>query len=98
VGSDCQQAYQQLRSFNMSSSSQRMARLILEWSQEDYGVATAHGIKVALTHDEIAQIIGMSRETVTRTLASFRKQGIASLHGSTLLIQNMSVIHQLAGA
>ncbi len=98
VGSDCQQAYQQLRSLTMSSSSQRMARLILEWSQEDSGVATAHGIKVALTHDEIAQIIGMSRETVTRTLASFRKQGIAELHGSTLLIQNMSVIHQLAGA
>ena len=98
VGSDCQQAYQQLRSFTMSSSSQRMARLILEWSQEDSGPATAHGIKVALTHDEIAQIIGMSRETVTRTLASFRKQGIASLEGSTLLIQNMSVIHQLAGA
>lgn len=98
VGNDCQQAYQQLRSFTMSSSSQRMARLILEWSQEDSGIATSHGIKVALTHDEIAQIIGMSRETVTRTLASFRKQGIASLHGSTLLIQNMSVIHQLAGA
>jgi CRP/FNR family transcriptional regulator, cyclic AMP receptor protein len=98
LSSECQQAYQQLRSFTMSSSSQRMARLILEWSQEDSGPATAHGIKVALTHDEIAQIIGMSRETVTRTLASFRKQGIASLEGSTLLIQNMSVIHQLAGA
>ena len=98
VGGDCQQAYQQLRSFTMSSSSQRMARLILEWSQEDSGVATAHGIKVALTHDEIAQIIGMSRETVTRTLASFRKRGIAELHGSTLLIQNMAVIHHLAGA
>lgn len=98
VGSDCQQAYQQLRAFTMSSSSQRMARLILEWSQEHPGMTKAQGIKVALTHDEIAQMIGMSRETVTRTLASFRKQGIASLHGSTLLIQNLSVIHQLAGA
>lgn len=98
VGHECQQAYQQLRSFTMSSSSQRMARLILEWSQEGSGAAATHGIKVALTHDEIAQIIGMSRETVTRTLASFRKQGIAKLHGSTLLIQDISVIHRLAGA
>jgi CRP/FNR family transcriptional regulator, cyclic AMP receptor protein len=95
---ECQHAYQQLRSFTMSSSSQRIARLILEWSQDDSGRATAHGIKVALTHDEIGQIIGMSRETVTRTLASFRKQGIAELHGSTLSIQNMPVIHKLAGA
>jgi hypothetical protein len=40
----------------------------------------------------------MSRETVTRTLATFRKQRIAELHGSTLLIQNMAAIHKLAGA
>jgi CRP/FNR family transcriptional regulator len=59
-------------------------------------MATSHGIKVALTHDEIGQIIGMSRETVTRTLADFRKQRIAVLHGSTLLIQNMPALQQLA--
>lgn len=94
---ECQHAYQQLRSFTMSSSAQRVARLMLEWSQEDSGSAIAHGIKVALSHEEIAQIIGMSRETVTRTLASFRERRIATLHGSTLLIQNMSVIHELAG-
>jgi CRP/FNR family transcriptional regulator len=95
---ECQQAYQQLRSFAMSSSSQRIARLILDWSHGDSGLAKPHGIKVALTHDEIGQIIGMSRETVTRTLATFRKQHIAELHGSTLLIQNMAAIHELAGA
>jgi CRP/FNR family transcriptional regulator, cyclic AMP receptor protein len=96
MSGECQQAYQQLRSFTMSSSSQRIARLILEWSQDDTRVAAAHGIKVALTHDEIGQIIGMSRETVTRTLAAFRKQHIAELHGSTLLVQNMAAIHKLA--
>jgi CRP/FNR family transcriptional regulator len=97
VGRECQQAYQQLRSFTMSSASERVARLMLDWSRDESGMATAHGIKVALTHDEIAQIIGMSRETVTRTLATFRKQHIAELHGSTLLIQNMSAIQKLAG-
>jgi CRP/FNR family transcriptional regulator len=95
---ECQQAYQQLRSFGMSSSSQRIARLMLDWSRGDSGATTSHGIKVALTHDEIGQIIGMSRETVTRTLATLRKQHIAELHGSTLLIQNMPAIHELAGA
>jgi CRP/FNR family transcriptional regulator len=97
VSRECQQAYQQLRSFTMSSASQRVARLMLDWSHDDSGMATAHGIKVALTHDEIAQIIGMSRETVTRTLATLRKQNIAELQGSTLLIQNMAAIHHLAG-
>ena len=94
---ECQEAYRHLRSFVMTSAPQRIARLILDWSHEDSGMATDHGMKVALTHDEIGQIIGMSRETVTRTLAGFRKQRIANLHGSTLLIQNMAAIQKLAG-
>lgn len=55
-------------------------------------------IKVALTHEEIAQIIGTSRETVTRTLADFRKKQIATLKGSTLVIQNRSALERLIGA
>ncbi|MGB8889690.1 MAG: helix-turn-helix domain-containing protein [Candidatus Korobacteraceae bacterium] len=98
VSRECQHAYQQLRSFTMSSASQRVARLMLDWSHDDSGMATEHGIKVALTHDEIAQIIGMSRETVTRTLATLRQQHIAQLRGSTLFIQNMAAIQKLAGA
>jgi CRP/FNR family transcriptional regulator len=95
---ECQQAYQQLRSFVMRSAPERIARLMLDWSHAESGMAAAHGIKVALTHDEIGQIIGMSRETVTRTLANFRKQRIAELQGSTLLIQNLPAIQKLAGA
>jgi len=93
---ECQQAYQQLRSFVMRSAPQRIARLIMDWSHEDAGMSSTHGIKVALTHEEIGQIIGMSRETVTRTLADFRKQHIAVLHGSTLLIQNTPALQELA--
>ena len=93
---ECQQAYQQLRSFVMRSAPQRIARLMLEWSHENAGMSSTRGIKVALTHEEIGQIIGMSRETVTRTLADFRKQHFAALHGSTLLIQNVAALKKLA--
>jgi len=98
LGRECQQAHQQLRSFVITSAPERIARLMLDWSHDDSKIATTHGIKVALTHDEIGQIIGMSRETVTRTLANFRQQRIATLHGSTLMIQDMSAIEKLAGA
>jgi CRP/FNR family transcriptional regulator len=74
-----------------------MARLILDWSRDDSGMTMVNRIKVALTHEEIAQIIGMSRETVTHVLGTFRKRRIAEIHGSTLLIQNMSAIRKLAG-
>jgi CRP/FNR family cyclic AMP-dependent transcriptional regulator len=53
---------------------------------------------VALTHEEIAQIIGTSRETVTRTLADFRKKQIAVLKGSTLMIRNKTALERLVGA
>lgn len=96
ISRECQQAYTQLRSFVMRSAPERIARLMLDWSHADAGMSSTHGIKVALTHDEIGQIIGMSRETVTRTLADFRKQHIAILHGSTLLIQNTVALQQLA--
>jgi CRP/FNR family cyclic AMP-dependent transcriptional regulator len=95
---ESQHAYQQLRSFVTTSAPERIARLMLEWSQGESGIATTRGIKVALTHGEIGQIIGVSRETVTRTLANFRRQHISELHGSTLRIQNMSAIQKLAGA
>ncbi len=95
---ECQQAYVQLRSLVTASAPQRIARLMLDWSHDDSLTATEHGIKVALTHVEIGQITGMSRETVSRTLADFRKERIAILHGSTLLIQNMSAIQKLTAA
>jgi CRP-like cAMP-binding protein len=63
------------------------------------GHATREGIKVdvALTHKEIAQAIGMSRETVWRKLNEFREKGLAILEGSTLLIQNKAALKRLAG-
>ena len=96
LSSECTHAYQQFRSFLTKSAPERIARLILDWSQDDSGTVTAHGIKISLTHDEIAQIVGVSRETVTRTLADFRKRQIAELHGSTLIIQNMPTLQRIA--
>jgi CRP/FNR family cyclic AMP-dependent transcriptional regulator len=95
---ECQQAYEQVRSLVMRSAPERIARLMLDWSHQERRTTGPHSIKVALTHDEIGQIIGMSRETVTRTLADFRKRHIAELHGSTLRIQDMPALEHLAGA
>jgi CRP/FNR family transcriptional regulator len=55
-------------------------------------------VKLALTHEEIAQIIGTSRETVTRVLADFRKRQIATLKGSTLTVRNKAILEKLVGA
>ena len=96
---DCQSAYQQIRSLGLSHSApERLARLLLEWSVSGDHDPEGLRIKVALTHEEIAQIIGTSRETVTRTLADFRKRQIAVLKGSTLTIRNKAFLERLVGA
>lgn len=41
-----------------------------------------------LTHEEIAEVIGSSRETVTRLFAKFKRKKLVEVHGSTLVITN----------
>ena len=97
LSQECQEAYQQLHSFAMRSAGQRIARLLLGWSQEENEGGAAQKIEVALTHAEIGQITGMSREAVSRTLADFaRLQQIAELDGSTLLIEDVPALRKAA--
>ena len=87
LSKNCQSAYEMIRSLGLSHSvAEKLARLLLEWSSD--GDASKEGIriKVSLTHEEIAQLIGTSRETVTRVLGEFRQKKLAQLRGSTLLI------------
>ncbi|MBA3915887.1 MAG: Crp/Fnr family transcriptional regulator [Acidobacteriales bacterium] len=99
LSQNCQSAYEMIRSLGLSHSvSEKLARLLLEWA--DDGEATREGvrIKVSLTHEEIAQLIGTSRETVTRVLGEFRDKQLAQLRGSTLLIRNKAGLERLIGA
>ena len=86
---DCQSAYDVIRSIGLSYSvSEKLARLLLQWSTDGCVVEGEICMKLALTHEEMAQLIGTSRETVTRTLSEFKKQQVLELKGSTLLIKN----------
>ena len=92
LSKNCQSAYEMIRSLGLSHSvAEKLARLLLEWSSD--GDASKEGIriKVSLTHEEIAQLIGTSRETVTRVLGEFRQKKLAQLRGSTLVILDKPV-------
>ena len=49
-------------------------------------------VKLTLTHEEIAQMIGTSRETVTRLFVDFKKRQILQSKGSTVLIRNKAAL------
>ncbi len=80
---------EQLRTLGLASSApEKLARLLLDWSEDGEPSPQGTRVKLGLTHEEIAQFIGTSRETVTRILGEFRAHHLASLRGATLVIQN----------
>ncbi len=95
---DYTMACEQLRTVGLSNSApEKLARLLLEWSQ--YGKTTEAGthIRFPLTHGEIGEFIGASRETVTRTLSIFRSRHLINFHGSTLTIPSKTALESYAG-
>ena len=94
---DCQSAYNSIRSIGLSHSvTEKLARLLLQWTADGKAADGTVRIKLALTHEEIAQLIGSSRETVTRALGEFKKRHVAELNGSTLLVRNKAALEGLA--
>jgi CRP/FNR family transcriptional regulator len=51
-----------------------------------------------MTHEEISQLVGTSRETITRLLSEFRRNETAELKGSTLIIHNRPALKSLLRA
>ena len=97
LGQECHSAYDVIRSLGLASSvSEKLAKFLLGWSAEGRESAGAVRVKLALTHEELAQLIGCSRESVTRVLSDFKRQKLVELHGSTLLVWNKSALQTIA--
>ncbi|HEY6185798.1 MAG TPA: helix-turn-helix domain-containing protein, partial [Terriglobales bacterium] len=80
------------------SSAGKLARLLLSWSPglPPLPGKTEERIRAAMTHEEMAQMIGSSRETVTRLLSDLKKKELIRLEGSTLVIRNRPALEALA--
>jgi CRP/FNR family transcriptional regulator len=90
-------AQREIRSLGLSqSTSEKLARLFLDWC-DDSGDATPKGIRltVLLTHEEIAQMIGTTRETVTRLLSDFKRKKIIEVKGSSVFVQKSAALQAM---
>ena len=92
-----QSACEQLRTVGLSASAQeKLARLLLTWSA---GIEQTKGgtrITIPLTHEEIAEFIGTTRETVTRTLSDFKVRHLVAIQGSTMMIPSRAALETFA--
>jgi CRP/FNR family transcriptional regulator, cyclic AMP receptor protein len=92
-----QAACEQLRTVGLSASAQeKLARLLLTWSAGMQQTKEGIRIKVPLTHEEIAEFIGTTRETVTRTLSDFKVRHLVSIQGSTMMILSRAALETFA--
>ncbi len=78
------------------SSAGKLARLLLSQSRARETEAGEVRLPSAMTHEEMAQRIGSSRETVTRLLSDLRKKRLIHLEGPTLVIRDRDALEALA--
>ncbi|HEX8852928.1 MAG TPA: Crp/Fnr family transcriptional regulator, partial [Pyrinomonadaceae bacterium] len=94
---DYHAAYEKARLLGLSGSTTgKLARLLLQLAARR-GTQTERGIrmKVALTHEELGQLIGASRETVTRLLGEFKSREILQTKGAIMLLRDRQALEAL---
>lgn len=95
-----QATYREIRYLGLSgSAAEKMAQFILDLAEKrDKTSERGNGQQrttLTLTHEEIAERIGASRETVTRVLASFRRKKLIETHGSSLILTNRAGLEKI---
>lgn len=93
-----QAAIAEMRTIGLGHSApQKLARLLLELAADHDATTDDARITLTFTHEEIAQMIGTSRETVTRMLGAFRRKDLVHIKGATLIIKDRSALQRLSG-
>jgi len=87
-------AYEEIRTLGLATSpAEKFAKLLLSWEGEKTN--GQNQIRLTLTHEEIAEMIGTTRETVSRLFSDFKKKQLVTIKGSTLVIRNKMGLEKL---
>jgi|SRR5271163_45458 CRP/FNR family transcriptional regulator, cyclic AMP receptor protein len=77
------------------SSTEKLARLLLSWVADEPRNREIR-VSTEFTHEEISQMIGSSRETVTRLLSDMKRKDLIRQEGTTLVIPNRIALQAIA--
>lgn len=92
-----QSAYRDMHELVLArSSSGKLARLLLSCAPRGVQISNELHLRSIMTHEEMAQRIGSSRETVTRLLSHLKKKRLIRLEGATLIIRDRTGLEALA--
>ena len=89
-------AYEEIRTLGLTRSpAEKFAKLLLSWCASTEQTNGSTQVKVTLTHEEIAEMIGTTRETVSRLFSEFKKKQLLQMKGATLTIRNKPALEKI---
>jgi CRP/FNR family transcriptional regulator, cyclic AMP receptor protein len=92
-------ACHQIRSLSLTpSATEKVATFLLDSAA--LGEKTSRGVRfnLRLTHEEIAQVVGLTRESVTRSMTELRTKTLISTKGPSVVIRNMAALEAVVAA
>ncbi len=100
LGEEHQLACHEIGSLGLAqSAAEKLATLFLGWAGPKARNHKEARIRLTLTHEEMAQMIGTTRETVTRLLGKFKQRELIELSGCTLVLRDTASLQAVsAGA
>jgi CRP/FNR family cyclic AMP-dependent transcriptional regulator len=97
IGAQYRVTYEQLRNFGLGASApRRLAKLLLNFALRTQRTVNRSRIRLPWTHEMMAELVGTTRETVTRILNEFKNDRLIDLHRSTLVIKDRRALEELA--
>jgi CRP/FNR family transcriptional regulator, cyclic AMP receptor protein len=98
LNANCRSAREQIRHIGFSvSGSEKLARLLITWAgagKSDQRLGKV--VHVPFTHQEIAQMIGSTRETITRALNQWKRENLLEVYGETFIVKDVGELERLA--
>jgi CRP/FNR family transcriptional regulator len=80
------------------SADQKVAIFLLDWCESNRPFPGEAVARFIVTHEEIAQVIGTSRETVTRVLSGFKRKGLIRWKGGNLVLTDRPALENSAAS
>jgi CRP/FNR family transcriptional regulator, cyclic AMP receptor protein len=99
ISNSLHSACNEIRYLGLSrTAAEKVARFLLELAIKGQETNLGKRFNLGLTHEEISQVVGTSRETVTRTLTQFKTRSLITMKGSTVVIRDEPALKALVAA
>ena len=85
------------KAFALDRAEQRVASILVNLAKRS-GIQEAQGIRISvrLTHQDLADMAGLTKETTSRILSRFKKDQLIAGHGKQLFIRNLPRLQEMA--